>query len=368
MPKLAAITFVALITALLLSRTGMPALHVHLALAVGMLPLMVGAMLYFAPVLTRSGEAGRLVSRLPWLAMLGGLTVVGAFAVPGWMEPGRLVAAALGMGVALTLLGWMGGRSRMALGPAHPCLRWYQAALGCFALALLAVPAMSLWPEHYLALKRFHLHLNTLGLIGLTAVGTLHVLMPTATGQPDGQAAARLRSGVVPALGGTLLVAAGAAWSSELAWLGVALWLVPLFRLLVAWGHGNRQRIVVWHGVPPSLAAAGVGFALALLLGPLHGVGWIAAQDAAHGFIAGFLLPLVTGAVSQLLPLWLRPGVQNAWHESVRAALGKWGGLRGLLFACGGLTVTLGWRSGWLLIGAGMALFLIQLPVVFTKK
>lgn len=368
MPTLAATALAALIAALLLSRTGMAALHVHLALAVGMLPLMFGAMLYFSPVLTRSGEAGRLVSRLPWLAMLGGLTVVGAFAVPGWMEPGRLAAAALGLGAALTLLGWMGGRSRMALGPAHPCLRWYQAALGCFALAMLAVPAMSLWPEHYLALKHFHLHLNVLGLIGLTAVGTLHVLMPTATGQPDGRTATRLRSGLVPALGGTLLVAAGAAWLSELAWLGVALWLVPLFRLLAAWGQGNRQRIVVWQGVPPSLAAAGVGFFLALLLGPLHGVGWIAAQDAAHGFIAGFLLPLVTGALSQLLPLWLRPGTQSAWHENVRAALGKWGGLRGGLFAVGGLLVTLGWWGGWFVVAAGMALFLAQLPAVFTKK
>lgn len=368
MSYLALTTLFAFLAALAFSGSGMSALHVHLALAVGMLPLMFGAMLYFAPVLTRSGDAGRGMARLPWLALLGGATVVVAFAQPQWLEPGRNVAALLALGGAGLLLGWMTARSRAALGPAHPCLYWYQAALGCFVLALLSIAAMSVWPEQTVALKRLHLHLNLLGLIGLTAVGTLHVLLPTATGQPDPQVAAHLRSGLPWALSGTLLVALGAAWLTELAWLGALLWLTPLLRLLIAWARLQHSWIIAIHGVPPSLAMAGVGLTLVVLLGPLHGGGWISPQNAAHGFIAAFLAPLVTGALGQLLPLWLRPGVHQKWHEKVRAGLGKWSGLRALLFLCGGLMITLGWPAGGLLIGAGMALFLVQLPVVFTKN
>lgn len=368
MPFLAATAFATFIAAFVLSRTGIPALHVHVALAMGMLPLMFGAMLYFAPVLTRSRDTGRAMTHLPWLALLGGATLVAAFARPEWQEPGRNLAAGLESGATLLLLGWMTARSRAALGPAHPCLHWYQAALGCFIAALLAVAAMSIWPEHHLALKRLHLHLNTVGLIGLTAVGTLHVLLPTAVGQADANAASRLRSGLPWALGGTLLIAAGAAWQPGLAWLGTLLWLVPVMRLLAAWAKLFHQQIWVPHGVAPSLAIAGAGLAIALLLGPFHGSGWISPQNAAHGFIAAFLLPLVTGAVSQLLPLWLRPGVQSAWHDNVRARLGQWGGLRALFFGCGGLLVMLGQSAGWLASAAGMALFLVQLPAVFTKK
>ncbi|MBS4098709.1 MAG: hypothetical protein KGZ83_17950 [Sulfuricella sp.] len=368
MPKLATTALVALIAALALSRTGMSALHVHLALAAGMLPLMVGAMLHFAPVLTRSGAARRSVAALPWLALLSGLTVVGAFAVPAWLIMGRNIAAGLALSAALAVLGWMTARSRAALSPAHPGLRWYQAALGCFALAMLSVLAMSLWPEHTLALKRFHLHLNTLGLIGLTAVGTLQVLLPTAVGEMDGQAATRLRRDLPLVLGGTLLIAGGAAWRTELAWLGMVLWLVPVVRMSAAWWRSYRPAVFSWHGAAPSLAGAAMGFLLILLLGPWHAGGGIVAADAAHGFIAAFLLPLVTGAVSQLLPLWLRPGVQDAWHTELRKALGRWSGLRAILLVGGGLALTLGNPAGWLAVAVGMALFVVQLPAIFTKK
>jgi hypothetical protein len=49
----------------------------------------------------------------------------------------------------------------------------------------VAIFAGLLWPAGYGALRLVHLHLNTLGFIGLTAIGTLHVLMPTVLGKPD---------------------------------------------------------------------------------------------------------------------------------------------------------------------------------------
>ena len=49
----------------------LPAAHVHLALAMGVMPLIFGAMQHFIPVLTRSGE-GRGLALLPFAGALTG--------------------------------------------------------------------------------------------------------------------------------------------------------------------------------------------------------------------------------------------------------------------------------------------------------
>jgi hypothetical protein len=337
------------------------AAHVHLALAAGAMPLIMGAMLHFAPVLTRSGAPAATLRLLPWLAQGGGIIVTLAFLFPAFLVAGRNLAVLLALAAAATLVIWMWRRGRRALGKPHPCLDWYLAALACLVLALLAIIAMTLWPGQYLAFKRLHLHLNTLGLIGLTAIGTVQVLLPTAAGRPDIQVAGRLRQDLKYALAATLLIAAGAAWFSWLAWLGTALWSVPLYRLLAAWMNQYRNEIFTWHGAAPSLAVAPLGFALTLLTGALHAGGYIQASGVGHAFIFAFLLPLVTGAVSQLLPIWLRPGAQTPWHEGMRRQLGRWSGIRALLFLGGGLAAAGGWRVGMALAAMGLALFIAQL-------
>jgi len=344
------------------------AAHVHLALAAGVLPLIMGAMLHFAPVLTRSTAPSLSIQRLPWLAQGAGILVTLAFLFPDFLIAGRNLAAALGLVAAATLAAWMHRRGRQALGSPHPGLNWYLAALACLMLALLAVFAMSLWPEYSLSLKHFHLHLNTLGLIGLTAVGTLQVLLPTAAGRMDAQVAGRLRQDLRYALAATLLIAVGSAGLSWLAWAGLALWAVPLYRMLAAWLKLYPAEIFSWHGVVPSLAAAPLGLALALLAGALQGTGHIQPSGVGHVFILAFLLPLVTGAVSQLLPLWLRPGAQTPWHGEMRQQLGRWSGIRVLLFAGGGIAATAGWRAGILLAAIGLAWFIVQLLAALTKS
>lgn len=344
------------------------AAHVHLALAAGVMPLIMGAMLHFAPVLTRSTAPGLSIQRLPWLAQGAGILVTLAFLFPDFLIAGRNLAAALGLVAAATLAMWMQQRGRQALGSPHPGLNWYLAALACLILALLTVFAMSLWPEHSLSLKRFHLHLNTLGLIGLTAVGTVQVLLPTAAGRMDAQVAGRLRKDLRYALAATLLIAAGAAGIPGLAWAGLALWSVPLYRMLATWLKLYPTEIFSWHGAVPPLAAAPCGLGLALLAGALQGTGHISASGAGHAFILAFLLPLVTGAVSQLLPLWLRPGAQTPWHGEMRQRLGRWSGIRILLFAGGGLAATLGWRTGILLAAIGLAWFIAQLLAALTNS
>lgn len=342
------------------------AAHVHLALAIGALPLIMGAMLHFAPVLTRSGAPAPPLRGLPFLAQASGAIVTLAFVFPDFLIAARNLAALGALVAALTLALWMWQRGRQALGKPHPGLNWYLAALACLILALLAILAMNGWPEHTLALKRLHLHLNTLGLIGLTALGTVQVLLPTAVGRGDAEVALRLRQGLAPAVAGTGLIALGAAGFPWLGGLGLLLWALPLYRLLAAWVRHYRAEIFAWHGAAPSLAAAVLGFALTLLCGALHGGGLIASAAIGHAFITAFLLPLVSGAVSQLLPIWFRPGAQTAWHVAMWRQLGRWGGVRALLFLGGALALAGGFPAGMALAAAGLALFVVQLLAAFT--
>ncbi|TAN71982.1 MAG: hypothetical protein EPN14_11010, partial [Gallionella sp.] len=45
----------------------LPAAHIHLALATGVMPLIFGAMVHFVPVLTRSATAHIMVRLIPLL-------------------------------------------------------------------------------------------------------------------------------------------------------------------------------------------------------------------------------------------------------------------------------------------------------------
>jgi hypothetical protein len=334
------------------------AAHIHLALAVGVMPLIFGAMIHFAPVLTRSAIAPLGVRLMPLLMLIAGALAFYSFAVP---SQAYHVAAFIALAVSVIFAAWIIRRAARAVGGAHPCLHWYVGAIACLIVALAAVSAMALWPEQRLALRSLHLHLNTLGFIGMTAIATLQVLLPTVAGRPDPQAGVRLRRDLKWALGGTLLISVGAAWFKPVAYFGALLWLMPLLRLGRAWLNLYFQEVLPPHGAASSLAAALAGFVVALLFGALHASGILSTTDTAHAFILAFLFPLVTGAVSQLLPIWARPGVQTAWHARARQRLGAGGGYRALLFTGGGIVLGLGWRGGLALAIAALAAFLMQL-------
>lgn len=328
----------------------------HLLFAVGALPLIFGAMGHFIPVLTRSRAAPPRLAALPIAALVAGVLAVLALAVPAYFAA-RHAAATLGATAALIMLGWSRMRRRSTLGRPHPGLAWYEAALACLAAALFAILAGAVWPEHMPALRRLHLHLNTLGFIGLTALGTLSVLMPTAAAIPDPHAGPRLRRDLPWALGGSVAVAVGAAAFVPLAFLGAALWAVPLARLALAW-RALRGVIFAPHGAPPLLAAAFAGFVASLVFGAATPLGHGADPEAA--FVAGFLLPLVAGAASQLLPTWLRPGAQGAWHATLRTQLVRHGGVRAMLFLVAGLAAGAGQRWGLALAAATLLWFIVQ--------
>jgi hypothetical protein len=370
LPALVFLALIAFATALFGSTAATRAGWLHLALAVGAMPLIFGAMSHFIPVLTRSRAAPAALALVPPLSLAGGALAALATGFPA-LHGARHAGALLALAATAALLAWSIGRRAAALGRPHPGLGWYQAALACLALGLGAILAGALWPEHAAALRRLHLHLNLLGFIGLTAVGTLAVLLPTAAGRPDPAAAARLRRDLPLALAGTGLVAAGAAWFAPLAAPGAVLWALPLARLAAGWLRGYRGEILSLHGAPPPLAAALVLFAGSLVLGalvPLAARGWIGPVDPVLAFAAGFLPPLVTGAASELLPVWLRPGARTRWHAALRRRLGRYNGIRAALFLAAGIAAGTGFSWGPPLAAATLAWFLANAVAALAEK
>ncbi len=354
LPALVCLALAAFAAALLGSFQAGRVATVHLMLAVGAMPLIFGAMSHFIPVLTRTATA-RLLG-IPLLALAGGALAVASFTFPDMLW-GRFAGALLAAVAASALLVWSRRRRAGMLGRPHPGLAWYETALACLVLALIAILIGTIWPQHMAALRRLHLHLNTLGFVGLTAVGTLAVLLPTAVGRPDPHVGPRLRRDLPWILTGVLLIAIGAAWFTPLAWVGAALWAIPLARLATSWLRLYRAEILALHGAAPLLAAALAGLAISVIFGALN---TLYPTDPTGAFAAGFMLPLVSGAASQLLPVWLRPGVQSDWHANLRRSLGRYAGIRAGLFCCAGLIAGTGREWGLLLGLVTLIWFLLQ--------
>jgi hypothetical protein len=337
-----------------------PAFWAHLVLAMGVMTLITAAMQHFVPVLTRGRGAGRWTARLPWLMTTAGALALAIFA--GWLDFTWVsAAAALALSGAVAMIVWMLGRARQTLGRPHPGLDWYIAAMACLALGLLAALLIPLLPEWHAPLRIFHLHINLYGFIGLTAVGTLQVLMPTATNQPDPLAASRLRGDLKWALAGSLTLAIGQAWLPPLAWLGGALWGWVVGRMALAWWRLYRKHILGLHGAAPVLAAASLGLACALI-GTLAGSG-----GPLTVFLPGFLMPLVTGAASQLAPVWTEPTRPTAWHDQARQRLTRWNGVRAVLFLSAALLPLFGFKCSGMPALTALLWFGIVLALWFSR-
>jgi hypothetical protein len=342
-----------------------PAPTFHIAFAAGALPLICGAIIHFVPVLTRSGPPARAIHFLPLIVQLAGIaTPLGlAGVLPQWSLH---AAATLTAAAAFTLFFWTSRRLRSTLGAPHPGVRWYGAALLCLFLAVSLVPVWLTIPELRRALRLFHLHLNTLGFIGLAALGTLPVLLPTTLGRPEPDAGNRLLRDLPWAAVGVVLVAAGAA--SAVQWLalpGALLLGWVAVRNLRAWQRTFGLHSIVGAGGTASLTVATIGFVLLLLAGSVHGLGWIAARPALAAYVALFLLPLVSGALSHLLPVWRYPGVASSRRAAMTQRLAQDGQWRALLFLVGGLLLAFDYDGGIYPVAAGLALFVLALIRVF---
>lgn len=366
----ASLTLLALLgsVVLTLSGKGSPLATAHLAFAAGIVPLIMAAMIHFVPVLTRSADPDRRVLAVPHVAQVAGLGI--ALAMQGILPYASLYGLALldALLVAV-LLFWIAARARRSLGAPHPCTRWYGAALVCLLLALGAVLLQSVWGSQWRPLRLLHLHLNTLGLVGLAALGTVSVLMPTVLGKPDPDAATWLRRRLWLVFGGVILVAVGAALAWPLAAAGAALLLLALFSLLGQWSRRFGLAALLNDGAAAALLVALFGFFAAMFYGVVHGAGVLPAQPAVFAWASGCLLPLVTGALSQLLPVWRWPGPQIPARSLMRQRLRANGRWRAGLFLLAGLCLfDQAWLAGGLLTVAAMLLFLIDFVLAMRVR
>ncbi len=144
LPTLVFFALAAFVGALLWSPIAGRAAYLHLILAAGAMPLIFGAMSHFIPVLTRTRTAPVRVGIIPVLALAGGVLAVAGFSLPG-MVWGWQAGALLALAAGISLLAWSRRRRASMLGQPHPCLAWYEAALACLALALLAVLGAAAW-------------------------------------------------------------------------------------------------------------------------------------------------------------------------------------------------------------------------------
>lgn len=316
-----------------------PAFWAHLVLAAGVMTLITAAVQHFVPVLTRSRGAGRWTARLPFVMLTAGGLALAVFSGGldfVWITPAALLAL-FGAGAMLV---WMRGKARQTLGRPHPGLAWYVAAMACLGLGLIAAAVIPWLPAWHAELRAFHIHINLYGFIGLTAIGTLQVLLPTAANQLDPEVGTRLRLDLKWALAGSLALAIGQALWLPLAWLGGALWFRVLSRLGLAWWQRHRVKLFAWHGAEPVLATALLGFSAALA-GVLLGRDNLLPLTI---FLPGFLMPLVVGAAGQLGPVWIEAGRSLTRHAEDRARITRWNGARALLFLTAAVLPLLGYK------------------------
>ena len=340
-----------------------PLAALHLAFAVGVLPLILAAMLHFVPVLTRTGELEKHIRLIPDLAQITGVLVVAALQ-GGIPHHSLYLAAAIDMALALWLIQWMWQRSQSALGSPHPGWRWYAAAIFCLLCALLAILLQGLFPGAWLPLRHLHLHLNTLGLVGMAALGTLPVLLPTTLGQADPGAARWLRLRLMQVFAGVVMLALGSAVAWPLSVFGAAMVLIAVLRLLLHWRNSFGIARLCQDGASFSLLSASVAFLLLLISGVVHGGGFTSAHNTLSAWLAGFLAPLLTGALAQLLPVWRWPGPQTPARHEMRRLLVAGAHWRVACFLGSALSLLFGlnqWGAGFLLVGvSGFALALLR--------
>jgi hypothetical protein len=241
---------------------------------------------------------------------------------------------------AVGLLVWMAQRARRAIGPPHPSLYWYLAALGFLVLGLTAMVLAAVAAERFGELRRLHLHANVFGFVALTAFATLQVLLPTVAQKPDAQVADRLRRDLPVCIGGSFAIVLGSGLSPWLALLGLLLWLGTIAAVFRTWWREFRAQIFNRHGATPLLAAALAGFFAILVAGALHGFGLLPSQVPLYLFLVSFLFPIVTGATAHLAVLWCAPGATHAQQTVAWQRIGRNGGLRAvMLMFAGGLSV-----------------------------
>ena len=156
-------------------------------------------------------------------------------------------------------------------------------AVLCLLGGLAAIVAAYVWPLAFTGLRLAHVRLNLFGFVGLTALGTLHVLLPTVFGAPDPKTPSRLRQDLPLAFGGVLAVACAgllpAPFDSGALLLGLTLYGVCVLKLAGAWWAAYGAKL--WRdGVAALLVGALGGLCVVLMVQAGEGGGELIAGAA----------------------------------------------------------------------------------------
>lgn len=251
----------------------------------------------------RRAEAARLVAlNAGVLAVLAGGAAGGApggGTSAGWVAVGGAAAV---FAVVVSHLWVLGVRLRRAL-PARfaVTVHYYLAAAVALLVGIPFGALMLVWDAGDGRLALVHAHVNLLGWIALTVVGTLVTLWPTTlrTRMAPGAAAAASAS-LRPAVVGLALAAAGLlVWWPVVAVAGLAVFAAAV-------GHALWPALAAVRTRPPaSFATWSIGAAVGWLGVALVRDGWLlltaASPDAAAAGFSQVLVPLLAGFVGQVL-------------------------------------------------------------------
>jgi hypothetical protein len=293
-------------------------IHVHAALVGGVAQIIFGALLTFIPALLTvpfTRKKKRLFQYV--LLNLGAIGMVVGFATINYPIVGF---SGLAIGLAfLMLLSETLSMVRKSLSRPSLHLWFYGLAvlslLGGIVLGVL-IAFEALAPESINLARLAHLHVNLLGFVTLSIVGTMHMLFPSITSvrlwseRLAIMAFLLLPLGVITLVAGFLLsapliqVVAGVIFLSGVSAYGtnmVATW----------WMAQTRSTLPVLH----VLFATG-WLALTVIVGilltwntrtdpPAYPIGTAHLMGYSHMALVGFIVQTIIGALSHLLPLTL---------------------------------------------------------------
>ena len=253
------------------------------------------------------------------------------------------------------------------------CIRYYVAAAACLPVGagFGAALAWGLDDRWHASLLVAHTMTMLLGWIGLTVVGTLVTFWPTVLRTRMDDRAERLARQALPVLVGAIVVVIGGSLSGmrPVSVAGLVLYAAAL----VWWG---RCLVGPLRAKPPrefaaaSILAASVWACVAILATAAH----VARSDdveLASGYpmlasvwVAGFLLQLVTGALSYLLPSVLGGGPRVV--RAGAAEFDRFATVR-LVVINGGLVAWVAPLSGWVRVTVSvlvLAAFAAFIPIM----
>lgn len=296
-------------------------LHVHGALIGGVAQMILGAMLAFIPPLLMSGR-NRSESHpvLFTLINVGTIGVLTGF----WLQHYTIVGVS-GLFVLMAFVSLLSDAIRQSRSSlmSPPLNVWFY---GIALVALLAglsmglAMAFRLLPVTFLGQGRLaHIHLNLLGFVTLTIIGTMHNLFPTVLNtRLHSPRLARLTFLILPS--GVILLVAGFLLSNLWVQIGAGVILCTgvllySYNIVRTWVDAGRpSTIAADHFLLATLflvlvVPTGILVSVNVLWDP-PGVPFGRLHLAAYTHLAliGFILQTIFGALSHLLPMSLAVG------------------------------------------------------------